>query len=448
MTYEEMIAQRAKLNAEADEIIAASGDNGKEMSEEQLTRITEINAENDKLDADIKAEDAKVAQIEMVAARSARMNEATTRQSPAKVAEQVVSGIHDRAEDDPMHGFVCAGDFYMSAFQMFANSVPDNRLFLGAAASGMSQGSGAEGGILVPPTFSKKIWDAMNVGAENLLGATDGYPIEGDSWTCPANAETSRATGSRYGGVRGYWLAEAEQMTSSKPKLRQMKLEPHEMAVLVYVTDKLLRNAAAAEKYVTGASTDEIQFLTGDAIINGNGAGKPKGILASGSLITQTKEVGQAAATVVAENVVNMWSRLHTRARSGSVWYINQEIEPQLTTMSIAVGTGGQLIYMPPGGLSGAQYGTLYGRPVVPIEYCEALGTEGDIILANLGYYATGVKSSGIRSDASIHLRFDYAETAFRFMFEVDGQPWLASALTPYKGSNTLSTHVSLETRS
>ena len=52
-----------------------------------------------------------------------------------------------------------------------------------------------------------------------------------------------------------------------------------------------------------------------------------------------------------------------------------------------------------------------------------------------------------VRSDISMHLRFDYAESAFRFMWEADGQPWLASALTPFKGSNTLSTFVSLATR-
>ena len=39
---------------------------------------------------------------------------------------------------------------------------------------------------------------------------------------------------------------------------------------------------------------------------------------------------------------------------------------------------------MPPGGLSGQPYGTLLGRPVIPIEQCSTLGTVGDIILADL----------------------------------------------------------------
>jgi hypothetical protein len=47
----------------------------------------------------------------------------------------------------------------------------------------------------------------------------------------------------------------------------------------------------------------------------------------------------------------------------------------------------------------------------------------------------------------SVHLKFDSAQSAFRFIFEVDGQPYLNSALTPFKGSNTLSTHINLAVR-
>ena len=47
----------------------------------------------------------------------------------------------------------------------------------------------------------------------------------------------------------------------------------------------------------------------------------------------------------------------------------------------------------------------------------------------------------------SMHLRFDYGETAFRFTFEADGQTWPNSPITPYKGAATLSPFVILEAR-
>jgi len=227
-----------------------------------------------------------------------------------------------------------------------------------------------------------------------------------------------------------------------------MKLEPKELAVLVYVTDKLLRNGAAAEQYLTRAATEEILFMTGDAIINGDGTGKPLGVLNYDCTIEVTEETGQAADTVVAENIINMWGRLHARARQNAVWFLNQEVEVQLLQMTLSVGAGGVPAFMPAGGLSGAEYSTLFNRPIVPIEYCAAVGDAGDIILANLGFYASGVQG-GVRTAMSIHLKFDYNESAFRFLFAVDGQPWLASAITPYKATSgqTLSPFVTLAAR-
>jgi HK97 family phage major capsid protein len=351
-------------------------------------------------------------------------------------------------EKDPKRGFSTLGDF---ARNVWSASQPgarlDDRMQILSAASGMQQGLGAEGGFLVPPEFSTSIWDGLNKTPDNLLAMTDGYTVTGDSLTMNANAETSRATGSRWGGVRAYWIAEADQITSSKPTFRQVKIEPQQLAVLVYVTDKLLRNASALDQYVGRAAVEEINFLVNDAIINGTGVGQPLGILTSPCLVSVAKETGQAAASLVVKNIYKMFARCHARSRRSAVWFINQDIEPQLHTMTLDAGTAGVPVYMPPGGISGAPYGTILGRPVMPVEYAATLGTVGDIILADLSAYASGTQG-GLDSAMSMHLRFDYAETAFRFMFAVDGQPWLASPITPYKGTgNTVSPFVALATR-
>lgn len=318
------------------------------------------------------------------------------------------------------------------------------------AATGMSQGSPSDGGFLVDPQFSNRIWDGLMDESDSLVARTDTQRVTGESLTFKANAETSRATGSRWGGVQGYWLAEADEITASNPKLREVKVEPHELAVLVYVTDKLLRNSPASlGQYVEGAARDEIEFLTGDAIINGTGAGKPLGLLNSGSLISVSKETSQAAATVVHQNISKMWARLHPRSRSRAIWLHNVDLEPELDNLFLPVTNvaGSENV----GGLTNMLFDqgnrTLKGRPLVPCEYCATLGTVGDLILWDPLGYLTGVRE-GIRTAMSMHVRFVYAETAFRFMYEVDGQPWLNAAQTPYKGTNTLSTHVALATRS
>jgi HK97 family phage major capsid protein len=355
-------------------------------------------------------------------------------------------------EEEGRRGFNHFGDFASAVYQanpnVGAGGAVDERLRTLAAATGMSQGVGSDGGFLVPPTFSQIIWDGLNAAPDSLLARTDQYTVDGESLTFPANAETDRATGSRYGGIRGYWLAEADQITSSKPKFRQMKLEPQELAVLVYVTDKLLRNSGALESYLTRGSVDEINFLVGDSIINGDGAGKPLGVMNSGCLVTVAKETSQAADTFQQTNVAKMWARLHARARANAIWTINQDVDPQLLEMVTKVPNIGSTDFV--GGFTSLLYNpandTLMGRPVVRTEYNATIGDLGDVIVGDFGAYATGLQG-GIRSAASIHLRFDYAETAFRFMFAVDGQTWLNSALTPFKGTNTLSTFVTLAAR-
>lgn len=317
------------------------------------------------------------------------------------------------------------------------------------AASGMNQGSPSDGGFLVDPEFSNRIWNGVGEESDSLIAMTDTQRVTGESLTFKANAETSRATGSRWGGVRGYWIAEADEITSSNPKLRDVKVEPHELAVLVYVTDKLLRNSPIAlGQFVERAARDEINFMTGDAIINGTGAGKPLGILNSGSLVTVAAEGSQASGTILHQNVVKMWARLHPASRSRAVWLHNVDVEPELMNIFLPVtnvagseNVGGrdQRLYNP-------DTKQLLGRPTMPTEFNATLGTVGDLILWDPLGYLTGVRE-GIRTAMSMHVRFVYAEQAFRFMYEVDGQPWLNSAITPYKGSNTLTTHVALATR-
>lgn len=325
----------------------------------------------------------------------------------------------------------------------------DPRLF--NAATGLNEGTPSDGGFLVQQDFSANLIEQVyETGI--LASRTERITISGNSNSIKLNGvdETSRAAGSRGGGIRGYWADEAEEKTKSKPKFRKIELTLKKLIGLCYATDELLDDAAALESYISRGFISEFGFLIDDALVNGNGAGMPLGVLNSGCLVTQAKEVGQAATTVVAENVINMFARLFASSRSNAAWFINQNVEPQLHTMSVAVGTGGQLIYMPPGGLSVSPYGTLLGRPVIPIEQCASLGTVGDIILGdyNNGYLLA--EKGGIKADMSIHVQFIYDESVFRFVLRVDGQPVRASAMTPYKGgaTHTQSHFVALATRS
>lgn len=422
-----------------------------ELTEEQQSQYDALEKEADDLTVELD-------QLRADAERQSRREKAEAIRANAKASSRVTQPARTghtfgrqrlAVEDDPKRGFKSLAEFASRVFDAGQNPRADEKLMMVAAGTGMTQGVNSEGGVLVPPGFSRTIWDRVMTRSNSLLSYCDQITVDAgvESVTVPAVNETSRADGSRMGGIRGYWKSELGQMTESRPAFREVKLTPHELYVFAYVSDKLLRNApATASRILETGAADEIAFNIGNAIINGDGNGKPRGILGHAATVSVAKETGQAAATIVTENVRKMMSRLHVNWMTEAVWFVNQDVLPALESLKFEVGTGGVPVMLPPGGLSDTPYARLYGKPVVPIEYCSTLGTQGDIILANLSSYAAAIK--GMADTAySMHLKFDYAQTAYRIIFEMDGQPWMNSAITPFKGSNTTSSVVTLATR-
>lgn len=316
---------------------------------------------------------------------------------------------------------------------------------LNAAVTGTSEGIGADGGFLVQTQFANEIFRTMGE-MGSILPLVRKTPVAGNQLVINGIDETSRATGSRWGGIRGYWVGEGIDVTASQMKFSRIELVLKKLAALGYATDELLADAAAMTTIFTQAFAEELLWLTENAIVNGSGAGEPLGILDSnGPRISVAKETGQAATTLVTENISKMWSRLHIQSRSNAVWLINQDVEPELDNLFLAAGTGG----LEPRVITYNEAGAMRikGRPVIATEYNATLGTTGDIVLADFSQYMM-IDKNGIQHDSSMHVRFVQDEIAFRALYRVDGRPLWKSALTPANGSNTTSPFVTLATRS
>ena len=313
--------------------------------------------------------------------------------------------------------------------------------------TGLNEGVGAAGGFLVDTDRAGGIMQRVyNEG--DLIRRVDmvGISSNANGMVFNAVAETSRADGQRQGGIRAYWTAEAGTKIPSHPTFRQIELRLHKVVGVVYSTDELLQDANALESWIMRNLPNELVFVVEDAIFNGTGVGMPLGILPSGALITQAIVPGQAAATIVGQNIMDMWSRLYPPCRRNAVWFIDQSCEPELYNMAMGVGTGGVALYQPPGGLSSTPYATLMGRPVIATEYQPTLGTLGDIALFDLSEYQA-IEKGGIQTASSIHVQFLTDETIFRFVYRVDGQPKWAVPLTPNSGGPTQGPFVVLAAR-
>lgn len=331
-----------------------------------------------------------------------------------------------------------------------------NRRGVGGAA-GASEAVPADGGFLIMPDFQQEI---MAIGHDTGLVFTRGQKVplseETTGIKIPSIDEQARTDGSRWGGVRMYWMNEADALTGSKPKFRLVELAMKKLGGLYYATDELIKDAAALGTIVTRAFGEEWGFKMDDAAINGDGAGKPLGVAnaANNSLIVVNKESGQAASTVLGANVIKMWHRLYARCRKTAVWFVNQDVEQQLIQMYLATAnqsivgdtqTVAPRIYIP-NWVGETDYGMMFGRPVIPIEQASSLTTQGDIILADMSSWLWADKDD-MQQASSMHVRFLTDEMTYRWIYRVDGQPWWHTALTPFNGTNTLSPFVTLQAR-
>lgn len=338
------------------------------------------------------------------------------------------------------------GEFLQAVANAYKpNGQIDNRLLI-KDASGMSIGAGADGGFMLDADLIEELQTGMMSEAQiaPLIRMIPLGPNSNSLKTWGVD-ETSRADGSRWGGVQAYWAAEAATVTASKPKWRKLEIELEKLMALCYATDELLQDATALRAIVSQAYAEEMAYKLDDAIFNGSGIGQPIGILTGSSLISITKETGQANDTVVHENIQKMWNRMVARSRKNAVWYINQEIEPQLENMVQAIGTAGAIS---PLAKEFIERRTLYNRPVIAHESCAKIGDAGDIVLADPKQYI-GIDKENVQATESIHVRFLYDESCFRFIYRFNGAPYRNSAITPAKGSSgyTLSSFVTLGAR-
>jgi HK97 family phage major capsid protein len=434
--YQVLVQEHTDLTAEANTLLDIE-----ELTEEQTARLAAIEERLPKLNAELRTQNNIREQMRTAPAvenmAEPLVNEAMVNQPEAKTPPTPY-----RAFGEQMAAVARAGQN--------PHMTDSGLLDIQAAALGGSEGVASDGGFLVQTDFESALLQETYETAI-LVGRTDRRSISANANGMKMNAvdETSRADGSRRGGIQAYWTAEAGSFTKSKPTFRQMELTLQKLTGLYYATDEELADTTALGANISAWFAEEFGFKLDDAIIRGGGAGMPLGILGHAGTVSVAKEGGQTAVTFTKENAEQMFRRMRAASLSNAEWYINQNVWPQIFQLSQVVGVGGVPVFLPPGGMSSAPFGTLLGRPITPIEQAETLGTVGDVIFADWSQYLM-IEKGGIEAASSIHVQFLTDETVFRFILRTDGQPKRNAVLAPFKGSSTTDTtapFVTLATR-
>lgn len=447
---EDLQATLLDLNEQMEGIQAKADAEGRELSPDETADIERLFAEFEGVEKDLDRRQKMAGQAERLGQSLGRRSEPEPPQNgldapdppetPAPGQRRLPARA--RGRDEGRWGWNSMGSFARAVQTASRNGgFVDPRLVQNAPTTFSTEGVGQDGGFAVPPDFRTEIAEKV-FGEETLIGRTDQLQSSSNSMTLPKDETTPWQS---TGGIQAFWEDEGIQLTQSKVLLKDSQIRLHKLTALVPVTSELLEDAPALDSYLRRKTPAKMDFKINNAIIDGSGAGQPLGILQSTSLVTVAKEVAQPADTVVFANVSNMYARMLARWRSNAVWLINQDIEPQL--MSLNHPGDASPVFMPPGGLSQAPFGTILGRPIIPTEAAKTLGDLGDIMLVDLNQYLTATKVGGLRAETSIHLWFDYDMTAFRFIIRIAGEPWWADAIARFNGGNTLSWAVALAAR-
>jgi HK97 family phage major capsid protein len=429
--YKALLQERADLVVEAKKLFAAAEADSRDLTEQEKLRDDAIATRLETIAGELQREERRREWERTVEAVPA------ANQQPPRFTE-----MRDRAAERP---FASLGEQLLAVHHAARNPGNVDPRLLALTGAGESGTSGE--GFLVQQEFTTEALGRMYSDGE-IMSRVKQRKVGANANGIKINVlkETSRANGSRWGGIRMYWLNEGGSLTGTKPSYRRFSLDLEKLGGLYIPTDELLQDVVGLEDEVSDSFAKEVTFSSEDAVYNGDGAGKPQGLMNAPAKIAVAKETGQAAATIVEANLLKMWSRMWAPSRKNAVWLANQDIEPQLDVIARPVGTGAvpsqHVRYSPDG-----QILQIKGRPVIFVEYAATLGTEGDIMLTDLNEYRW-IDKNGVQTASSIHVYFSTDEMAFRFIYRCNGAPFWESVLTPYKGTTTLSPIVTLATRS
>lgn len=299
----------------------------------------------------------------------------------------------------------------------------------------MSMGSGPSAGFLVPDQFDRTIRQVepdQAIFRPRAMVIPAGDPP--DSAMNLISLDQSNSLGV-YSGVTVQWINEVgTRQDAGDPKVRQIKIEPNEVSGYIDVTDKLLRNSAAAGALVEKLLRGAIIGAEENAFYTGSGVGKPLGIIGHGATKSITRTT---ATTVVYADICAMFSAAKFGGRF--VWIASPTVLPKLMILK---DEAGNLIWQP-NARDGAP-NTLLGIPLLFNDQSPVLGNEGDLAFVDLGYYA-------IKDGSPLAIFMDpYTQkvngvTRIYAFWNVDGQPMLSTPLLLRDGETTVSPFVVLK---
>ena len=212
----------------------------------------------------------------------------------------------------------------------------------------LQEGTDSEGGYLVPDEFERTLVEALE--EENVF-RTLAHVIKTSSGDRKIPVVASKGSAS--------WVDEEGAYQESDDAFSQVSIGAYKLGTMIKVSEELLADSVFdLEAYISKEFARRIGAREEESFFNGDGKGKPLGILAAAG----GAEVGVTAASataITADEVIDLFYSLKAPYRKNAVWVLNDATVKQTRKLK---DTTGQYLWQP--SLVAGTPDTILGRPV------------------------------------------------------------------------------------
>lgn len=212
----------------------------------------------------------------------------------------------------------------------------------------LQEGTDSEGGYLVPDEFERTLVEALE--EENVF-RTLAHVIRTSSGDRKIPVVASKGSAS--------WVDEEGAYQESDDAFGQVSIGAYKLGTMIKVSEELLADSVFdLEAYISKEFARRIGSREEESFFNGDGKGKPLGILAAAG----GAEVGVTAASataITADEVIDLFYSLKAPYRKNAVWLLNDATVKQIRKLKDSTG---QYLWQP--SLVAGTPDTILGRPV------------------------------------------------------------------------------------
>lgn len=388
MTINELREKRNSIWEKAKAFLASHRNESGVLSAEDTATYEAMEKEVVDLGTAIK-------QLERQEAMEREMNAATSTPITTKPAAG--------AKADPKTGR--ASDAYTEAFwkQARNNTSYDIR-------NALQVGVDTEGGYLCPDTFENQLVTGLT--AKNVVRGL-AHVISTSSGQHKIPVVANRGTAS--------WVEEEGPIPEGDDTFGQQYIGAHKVGTLIKVSEELLNDSAFdLEAYFVAEFARRIGNKEEEAFLNGDGAGKPTGIL-------NDAEVGVTAASataITADELIDLFYSLPAPYRANAVWVMNDSTMRYIRKLK---DTTGQFLWQK--ALHEGEHETLLGKPIYHSPFApEVAAGAKPILFGDLSYYWIGDRK-GITFRRLNERYADTGQVGFLASKRLDGKLILPEAI-------------------